>query len=104
MALVANYAKSLVQAAQIWTPQIIAVRFRYHAEKIAKGPLVRRYGYKDRVEFSGLLPRAKDAARLPIPVYKPKDHWNDKRALFGQNDYIDILGMGQFNQISYKSS
>lgn len=79
------------------------VRFRYHAEKIANGPIIKSFGYKDKVRMRGLMPRIKDAKKLPIPDYKPGNAWCEKKALFGQNDYIDILGNGRIEpaKISY---
>ncbi|KAK7093991.1 large ribosomal subunit protein mL51-like [Littorina saxatilis] len=57
-------------------------------------PGPRRYGYEPRFYTGGALPRGLDAPLKTLPSYKVKDSWNRKRALFGQNDYIDILGDG----------
>lgn len=76
-----------------WVPQVTPVRFRYHAEKATIGPLRRHYGYNDPIKrIKGLLPRESDNRLTTMPIYRPKDAWSVRRALFGQNDYIDILG------------
>lgn len=80
---------SMRAAINTWTPQVIPVRFRYHADK---KPFIRRYGYKNPIDMRGLLPRWNDKRILEMPIYRPSNAWSEKKALFGQNDYIDILG------------
>ncbi|KAG5332802.1 RM51 protein, partial [Acromyrmex heyeri] len=89
MSWVMNSVRVVVSA---WTPQMIPVRFRYYADKIAKGPLKRRYGYEDPIDMKGVLPRTNNTKIFSMPIYRPGDAWSEKKALFGQNDYIDILG------------
>lgn len=77
-----------------WTPSVQTVRFRYWKDQQGAGHIVKRYGYKDDFLPKGLLARPKDAKERikEMRIYRPKDVWCEKRAMFGQNDYIDILG------------
>lgn len=62
------------------------------------GEYFRRFGYKYTNSYrGGLLPRPDPKLNdedLPMPEYKKVDRWSTKKATFGQNDYIDILGDG----------
>lgn len=62
---------------------------------------IRRYGYESPILEEGPLPRIKDDNEKisVIPDYKPKDSWNNRRAVYGQNDYIDILGDGTIHPV-----
>ncbi|CAD0195578.1 unnamed protein product [Chrysodeixis includens] len=76
-------------------PAVNIVRTRYHAEKTR---VIRRYGYEEKIWSGGLLPRG-GARRLPMPEYRPAFAWTERKALFGQNDYIDILGPGDLHPV-----
>ncbi|KAL4706886.1 hypothetical protein ACJJTC_010120 [Scirpophaga incertulas] len=79
----------------IWRPTVNCVRTLYHSEKTR---LVRRYGYEEKIWSGGLLPRS-EGKKLPIPDFRPANAWAERRALYGQNDYIDILGPGNLHPV-----
>lgn len=53
-----------------------------------------RYGYEDKLKMSGTLPRIGNnhSKVRPLPVFKPQNPFAPSNALYGQNDYFDILG------------
>ncbi|XP_047481652.1 39S ribosomal protein L51, mitochondrial-like [Penaeus chinensis] len=40
-------------ASATWTPQVTSVRHRYHADKLKRGPVMKNYGYEDRLHTKG---------------------------------------------------
>ncbi|XP_022823834.1 39S ribosomal protein L51, mitochondrial [Spodoptera litura] len=78
-----------------WKPSVNIVRTRYHSEKHR---VIKRYGFEEQIWNGGLLPRTLGKP-LPIPEYRPSNQWTERKALFGQNDYIDILGPGDLHPV-----
>ena len=74
-----------------------ALNARWHKDVVENRRLY-RHGYIDKVKQSGALPRiSEDSRRLrTIKVFRPANPFAPKEALFGQNDYIDILGIHLF--------
>ena len=70
---------------------------RWHKDMVENRRLY-RYGYVDKVKQSGALPRiSEDSPRVKtMKVFRPSNPFAPKEALFGQNDYIDILGNDLF--------
>ncbi|GAV05957.1 hypothetical protein RvY_16006 [Ramazzottius varieornatus] len=60
----------------------------------------RRHGFTLEHYINGPLPRlpvTPDLKPLPVKPQQLKNPWSYKRATFGQNDYIDILGDGSLH-------
>ena len=89
-----SLVRSLITSAlRPWIPQVNSVRHRYYESKVKKGPLVRRMDYYEDIEHRGLLAHTGPSKRIAqMKTYRPGDPWEEKKALFGQNDYVDILG------------
>lgn len=66
--------------------------YKFSAPSPYRKPGPSRYGYQQKMFDGGRLPRGLSEPLYSLKPYKPKNVWNRKRALFGQNDYIDILG------------
>jgi large subunit ribosomal protein L51 len=68
-----------------------------------RGEYFKNIGYAhSNIYKGGLLPRPDQKLNdepLPMPEYRPKDTWTEKKATFGQNDYIDILGDGDVKPV-----
>ena len=87
----------IAQADVTFQPSLLfhttTINNRWHKDRVENRDLY-RHGYIDRVKQSGAMPRiSEDSPRIKeIKVFRPSNPFAPKEALFGQNDYIDILG------------
>ncbi|XP_021346812.1 39S ribosomal protein L51, mitochondrial-like [Mizuhopecten yessoensis] len=78
--------------------EVPGTRFRdgpnkYQPKSPFKISTPRSYGYHEDIFRGGVLPRDDKPFRA-MKKYQVKNRWDEKHSLFGQNDYIDILGDG----------
>ena len=52
-----------------------------------------------RVTQEKLYGKFEEGLPLPLPKHAFKDNWSEKKATFGQNDYIDIFGDGSVQPV-----
>lgn len=70
----------------------------YESPSPYKIPKPKKYGYTTKYFTGGLIPRVKTNRQIKsLPTYKPNNSWSKEKALFGQNDYIDILDDGNIH-------
>ncbi|WAR15012.1 RM51-like protein [Mya arenaria] len=84
---------------QVLASQIQQVRcksvgpnYKFEVPSPYKKPGPSRHGYQQKLYDGGPLPRGLPNKITSLKPYKPKNKWTPSRALFGRNDYIDILG------------
>lgn len=71
-----NYLRTITSTLKLAappTPQVCTVRYRYHADKVkarAEGKLIKRFGYKEKILTSGLLPHNDKGYMDTIRTYK----------------------------------
>ncbi|OQR69224.1 39S ribosomal protein L51 [Tropilaelaps mercedesae] len=67
---------------------------KYETQSVRGNRPIYGLGYRKPPFTIGFLPRLDDMSKTikVMDQYKPKNSWTERRALFGQNDYIDILG------------
>jgi len=87
-----NLVSSLLKAPT--TTVVTCLRF-YERRRV-----LRRFGYAPHYHCKGLLPRIKDEKPIPMkstPMEAKPDPWRPAAAVFGENNYIDILGDDRIN-------
>ncbi|KAI3389639.1 hypothetical protein SNEBB_001353 [Seison nebaliae] len=70
---------------------------QYYRPGRIPGKYLLNKGFQPKYYQGGPLPRPKSNTPLLLPPYIANDAWSKNKVIFGQNDYIDILGNPEWN-------